>query len=219
MWYSYFKTALRKSNLRVDLRVYPGDEEVQLTEMELPSKLKSLVSSSIIKGLDIVGIVSRFGIGLGMKAQQIANDQHIDIKVIPGQDYYSIDKFHAVFYKIKQNVPVGLPIQKAIENCKNQSGKVMLYDLTKRQAKIIKNWKGTIYAPNIVEIYNPKSKGYKDLSVDYFKVISTAARTGSELESIPVYSELTRKQLIDLGFLNDEEGTDYTPGYLGGNNG
>ena len=219
MWYSYFKTALRKNNLRVDLRVYPGKEEQPLTALEEPSKLKSLVSSAIIKGLDVIGIVSRFGIELGQKAEQIARVQQIDLKVIPGQDYFSQDRVHAVFYKIKQNIPQGLPIQKAIEMCKNQGGKVMFYDLTKRQAKAIQAWKGTIYAPNVVEIYNAASKGYKDLDIDYFRVISTAARTANELESIPVFSELSRKQLIDLGFVDENEGTEYVPGYLGGANG
>lgn len=219
MWYSFTKTSLRKNNLRIDLRVYPGAEEVPLTDLEMPSKLKSLLSSAIIKGLDIVGIVSRFGVQLGQTAEVIAKKQHIDLKVIPGQDYFSQDRFKAVFYNLKQDMPPNLPIQQAIQNCKQQGGKVMLYDMTKRQAQAVADWKGTPYEPSIVEIYNAHSKAYKDLDVDYPRVISSAARSGNELETIPVYSELSRKQLVDLGFLGQDEGSEYVPGYLGGKNG
>lgn len=219
MWYSYIKTALRKNNLRVDLRVYPGDEEYQLTDKELPIKVKSILSSAIIKGLDIIGIVSIYGVRAGQVADQVAKNEHIDIKVIPGQDYKSAENFHAVFFNLQKDIQPGLPIHNAIHECKKQNGKVMLYDLSKSQAKSISDWQSTVYAPNLVEIYNAHARVYKDLDIDYPRVISSAARSANELEQIPAFSELPRKKLLEMGFISEAEGTEYVPGYLGGRNG
>jgi hypothetical protein len=214
VWYDLLKTALRKHNLRVDLRVYLGDEIKQSTVSEAESKIKSILSSSIIKGLDIIGVVSRFGVEPGIMAANQARQNNIDVKVIPGQDYYSADKVKAVFFNIKQNIPPGLPIKEAIIQAKNQNGKVLLYDLSRRAVRAIADWKSTSYEPDFVEIYNAKSKGYHDVDVDYPRVISSAAKSGAELEKIPVYTEMSRKQLVDFGFLQDNEGEEFTPGYL-----
>ncbi len=214
MWYDLLKTALRKHNLRVDLRVYLGEELKPSTVSEAESKIKSILSSSIIKGLDIVGVVSRFGVEPGIMAAQQAKQNNIDVKVIPGQDYYSADKIKAVFYNIKANIPAGLPIKEAIMQAKKQNGKVLLYDLSRRSVRAIADWKSTAYEPDFVEIYNAKSKGYHDMDVDYPRVISSAAKSGAELEKIPVYTEMGRNQLVDFGFLQEDEGEEFTPGYL-----
>lgn len=215
MWYSGFlKTALRKHNLRVDLRVYLGDEEQPSTQSEIESKIKSILSSAIIKGLDMIGIVSRFGIGPGLVAKQQAENSKIDLKVIPGQDYTSTEGFHAVFYNLKQDIPQGLGIQQAILKAKEQGGKVLLYDVHKAHARAAASWQSTKYEPDFIEIYNARSKAYKDLDIDYPRLISSAARSASELENIPVYTEVSRKRLVDFGLLGDEEGENYTPGYL-----
>lgn len=215
MWYSSFlKTALRKHNLRVDLRVYIGDELEPSSTQDIEAKIKSILSSAIIKGLDIIGIVSRFGIEPGQIASKQAIENKIDLKVIPGQDYISADKVKAVFYNLKQNIPPNLNIQDAIKQAKAQGGKVMLYDLSRSLAREIANWQSTPYEPDFVEIYNAHSKAYKDLDIDYPRIISSAARSGSELEDIPVYSEIPRNKLSNYGLLAEEEGENYVPGYL-----
>lgn len=217
MWYSNFtKSALRKHNLRVDLRIYAGEEYEPHNPQELPSKLKSILSSAIIKGLDVIGVVSIFGIEVGQQAKIIAEQNHIDVKVIPGQDYVSQDKYKCVFFNIRQNIPPNLPIQKAIMECKKQGGVVMLYDLAKSHAHEIKKWAGQPYEPNIVEIYNAHSKGYQDLDISFEKVVSTAARSGSELEEIPVYTNMSRSEAEKLQFMAPDEGSDYVPKYLEG---
>ena len=217
MWYTNFvKYSLRKHNVRLDLRVYTGDEVEPSTPEDLQNKVKSLASSAIIKGLDIVGIVSKYGIYVGQLAKQTAEQNQIDIKVIPGQDYKSADGFNAVFYNITQDIKQGLPIQQAIVEAKRQGGKTMLYNLTRNHAKLINHWKGQQFAPDLVEIYNAHSKGYKDLNIEYPRVISSAAISGSELEDIPVYTEMQREVLEKIGLLLEDEGSDYTPGYLRG---
>jgi len=122
--------------------------------------------------------------------------------------------FILYFFNIKQNIPPGLPIKEAIIQAKKQNGKVLLYDLSRRAVRAIADWKSTSYEPDFVEIYNAKSKGYHDVDVDYPRVISSAAKSGAELEKIPVYTEMSRKQLVDFGFLQENEGEEFTPGYL-----
>ncbi len=215
MWYLKFKKiSLRKHNLRVDLRVYPGDELEMPEEQELASKLKSLLSSSIIKGLDIIGITSRFGVQIGLFAKQLAEQNRIDIKVIPGQDYTTADKYKAVFYNIQQDIALGKMYMDAAKEVKAQGGKILLYDLSKSHARALNQIKETQLAPDFVEIYNAHSSVFKDLNIDFFEVISSAARSGSDLESIPVYTEIPRKKLVDIGLLQEEEGESYVPGYL-----
>lgn len=215
MWYLKFKKlSLRKHNLRVDLRVYPGDELEMPEEQELASKLKSLLSSSIIKGLDIIGITSRFGVKVGFFAKQLAEQNRIDIKVIPGQEYITADKYKAVFYNIQQDVPPGKMYMDAAKVVKSQGGKILLYDLSKSHARALNQIKGTQLAPDFVEIYNAHSSVFKDLDIDFFEVISSAARSGSDLERIPVYTEIPRKKLVEIGLLQEEEGESYVPGYL-----
>jgi hypothetical protein len=217
VWYTQFtKIALRKHNLRIDFRVYAGDETQAPNAQDLQPKLKSILSSAIIKGLDMIGLVSKFGIEVGLLAKQVAEQNKIDIKVIPGQDYISSDKAKAVFYNIKQNIKPGLTMQEAIAECKKQGGKAMLYDLTRSQARAIAGWQATQYEPDFVEIYNAKSKAYKDLDIDYPRVISSAASSSSELEQLPIFTELPRKKLQDYGLIAEDEGSNYVPGYLRG---
>jgi hypothetical protein len=217
VWYTTFiKEALRKHNLRIDFRVYPGEEESFLTDEQITPILKSLLSSAIIKGLDIIAIVSKFGMHYGKLADQISKNSGMDIKVIPGEDYYSSDKFQAVFFNLQQDIPKNLPIDKAISQVKQQGGKVMIYNCTRSQAKLINKWKGTSLQPDFVEVYNSKYKAFRDLDIDasYPLVISSSSRTANELEKAPVYTELSRKQLIEIGILQESEGVDFKPKYL-----
>jgi hypothetical protein len=217
VWYTqFFKYSLRKHNVRIDLRVYTGDELEQPDINDLQAKVKSIASSAIIKGLDVVGVVSKFGIYVGQLAKKTAEENQIDIKVIPGQDYKSADGFNAVFYNVQQDIKPGLMIQQAATEAKRQGGRVMLYDLSRSHAKEIEKWKGQPFAPDLVEIYNAHSKAYKDLNINYPRVISSAASSGSELEDIPVYTEIPRTTLEKIGFLTQGEGGDYIPGYLRG---
>lgn len=217
MWYSNFsKTALRKHNLRVDFRVYAGDEEKPPVRQELESKLKSILSSAIIKGLDIIGIVSKYGIEAGELAKQIAKSNGIDLKILSGQDYVSKENVKAVFFELKNNIPSGLPLKEAILQTKKLGGKCMVYDLSKRNSKIINTWKGHDYCPEFVEIFNAHSKAYKDLNIDLAKVVSSASRSGTDLENTPIYTEISRKYLSKIGLISEDEGINFTPEYLKG---
>lgn len=220
MWYSLFKAALRKHNLRADFRVYAGEEQTQPVESDLAPRLKSILSSAIIKGLDVIGIVSKFGIEIGNIARDLSEKNNIDVKVIPGQDYKSSDNYTAIFFNLQTNVPTGLDIISAIKQCKQQKGQVMLYNLTKTQNTFIEKTLSNDLLPDLVEIYNSHSKAYKDLTVTNHKVMSSAARSSNELEASPIYTEIPRKTLEDIGMIMSNEGVEYTPGYLrGGENG
>jgi hypothetical protein len=217
VWYSSFtKSALRKHNLRVDLRVYVSTEEEFPTKEELSPRVKSLLSSAIIKGLDIICVVSKFGIQIGNFAKQTAQASNIDVKILSGQDYLSLDNVKAVFINGTKNVPPGLPIKKAITIAKKHGAKILFYDLSKNLARTLDSWQSTPYEPDIVEIYNAQTKAYKDLDIDFPRVISSAAKSGTELETTPLYTEMSRRRLEDFGFLAKDEGVEYTPDYLKG---
>lgn len=215
MWYPKTVTSLRKHNLRADFRVYIGEELQPPNSTEIQSKIKSIVSAAIIKGLDIIGVVSRFGIEVGRLAEAQVKQNNVDLKVMPGQDYVSADKYKAVFYNIQQNIPTGKTIEQAITEAKRQGAKVLLYDLSKKQSKIISDWKGTVLEPDFVEIYNAHSQAYHDADIDYPRVISSAARSASELEKTRVYTEISRKNLVRFDLIHEDEGVNYVPGYLG----
>lgn len=215
MWYTgLIKLALRKNNLRVDFRVYPGDDLEVQDPLNLKVKIKQILSSAIIRSLDLIAIVSKQGIEPGNYAKEIAITSNLDIKVIAGQDYITPDGFNAVFYEIKQNIKPGLPIANAIAECRKQGGKFMVYGLSKKSARTIEKWKSSPYAPDFVEIWNDKSRLFRDMDIEYPEVMSSAATTSRQLEDSRVYTEMTRKDLQALGFLGEDEGVEYTPGYL-----
>ena len=89
-----------------------------------------------------------------------------------------------------------------------------MYDLHKRQAQIIANWQSTKYEPDLVEIFNAKSNVYHDMFIEYPKVISSAATSGSDLEHSGLYTEISRKKMQDLGLIAEGEGENFTPSYL-----
>ena len=88
-WYHIAKecTAIRKNVLRVDLCVFVDKEEAFSNEDYLNSTIKSILTSAIINGLDIVGVLSPDTPIVGLRAKQMAKEQQMDIVVASGQTY------------------------------------------------------------------------------------------------------------------------------------
>ena len=82
--------------MRVDLRVYSGDLSKMANTNDIGSALKSMLTSAIIKGLDMVGIVAPNSPEVGWQATKIAKESGLDIYVAPGEDYACGYKFHIV---------------------------------------------------------------------------------------------------------------------------
>jgi hypothetical protein len=215
-WYHKSKqcTALRKHVLRVDLCLFVDKESSFANENYLNSTIKSLLTAAIIKGLDIVGILSDENPNMGWKAYQMAESQNMDLKVIPGQTYICTGKELLYIYKLQQPVPANLSIEKACEFAHKNNGFVVAAKVTKRQVANLEKLQGSIYAPDAVEIFNDKTGGFRDFNIDFLKFISSGSTSANELEISNSFTLMDRKKLDEIGLLGEQEKVDYTPKYL-----
>lgn len=215
-WYQISKqcVALRKHVLRVDLCLFIDKETAFSNENFLNSTIKSLLTSAIIKGLDIVGILSEDSPNIGWKAYDMAESQKMDLKVIPGQTYKCVGKELLYIYKLREAVPSNLTIDKACEFAHKRNGFVVAANVTKRQVTNLEKLQGSIYAPDAVEIFNDKTGGFRDFNIDFLKFISSGSTSANELEISNSFTLMDRKELANIGLLAEDEKVDYTPKYL-----
>lgn len=215
-WYKTAKecVAIRKNVLRVDLCIFIDKEEQFANEDYLNSTIKSLLTSAIINGLDIVGILSADDPGVGLKAQKMSFEQKMDVVVIPGQTYVCRDNESLYIYKLTKPLPKNLTIDKACEFAHKQGGFVLAANVTKAIGQKINRLQGSLFAPDGVEIFNAKVGGYRDIDIDFPRFISSGATSANELEENNVFTLLERKKAVEMGFIQEEQGVDYTPKYL-----
>ena len=215
-WYKTAKecVAIRKNVLRVDLCIFIDKEEQFANEDYLNSTIKSLLTSAIINGLDIVGILSADDPSVGLKAQKMSLDQKMDVVVVPGQTYICRDNESLYIYKLTKPLPKNLTIDKACEFAHKQGGFVLAANVTKAIGQKINRLQGSLFAPDGVEIFNAKVGGYRDIDIDFPRFISSGATSANELEENNVFTLLERKKAVEMGFIQEEQGVDYTPKYL-----
>ena len=215
-WYKTAKecVAIRKNVLRVDLCIFIDKEEQFANEDYLNSTIKSILTSAIINGLDIVGILSADDPTVGLRAQQMSLDQKMDIAVVPGQTYICRDNESLYIYKLTKPVPKNLTIDKACEYAHKQGGFVMVANVTKAIGQKINRLQGSIYAPDAAEVFNAKTGGYRDIDIDFPRFVSSGATSANELEETNVFTLVERKKAVEMGFIHEEQGVDYVPKYL-----
>lgn len=200
--------------LRVDLRVHPGDMSQMANPNDVQSTLKSLITSAIIKGLDLVGIVTPNSSQAGWQATQIAKESGMDVFVVPGEEYTCADKHKLVVYNLKEPMHLNLTVDKAIKFAHDRGGWVMAINVTKRQAQQLNKLKDTISAPDAIEIYNDVSGGYMDVEVQYPRFVSSASDSPNALEKSRTYTLIHRNEMEAMGLLPEGEGSEYIPQYL-----
>lgn len=215
-WYSNSRlcTALRKHVLRVDLSIFIDDENALSNVTYLSSTIKSILTASIIKGLDVIGILTYNTPAIGWKAVQMAKEQQMDIVVIPGEFYTCKDGEQIYIYKLKNPMKKNLSLSEVCNIAHSQDGYVVITNVTKRQVQILDKLQGSNYAPDAVEIFNAKVGGYKDHNIDYPKFISSGSNSATELENTNVFTLLDRKKAEEMKLLQKDEGIDYVPKYL-----
>ncbi len=215
-WYKTAKecVAIRKNVLRVDLCIFIDKEEQFANEDYLNSTIKSLLTSAIINGLDIVGILSADDPSVGLRAQKMSFEQKMDVVVVPGQTYVCRDNESLYIYKLTKPLPKNLTIDKACEFAHKQGGFVLAANVTKAIGQKINRLQGSLFAPDGVEIFNAKVGGYRDIDIDFPRFISSGATSANELEENNVFTLLERKKAVEMGFIQEEQGVDYTPKYL-----
>jgi hypothetical protein len=217
-WYRTSKQifALRKHVMRVDLHVHAGDLADFTDEQIRNQAIKSILSAAVIQGLDLIGIVSHDGPQMGNLAIQISKKEQYDLFVLAGHEYVSTDKFRLIAYNIQEPVPANLTFEQASRWAHENKGYVMVTDVTRRQAQILNKVKGTISAPDAIELYNTAIGSYADLDVDpdYLTFVNSAAKSAANLESTNVFTLINRKDLEASGLLPKGEGMEYVPKYL-----
>lgn len=215
-WYKISKNtvSLRKHVLRVDLCIFIDNETSFGDPAYLESTVKSLLTAAIIKGLDVVGILTEKNPKIGWLAYKMAIDQKMDLKVIPGQTYKCSTGELLYVYKLQEAIPENLSIDKACDFAHKRNGYVIAASVTKRQVQNLEKLQGSIYAPDAIEIFNDKIGGFKDVDVDYKKFISSGSTTANELEISNSFTLVDRKELEKMGMLVENELIDYTPKYL-----
>ncbi len=215
-WYKTAKEclAIRKNVLRVDLCVFIDKEEQFANEDYLNSTIKSILTSAIINGLDIVGILSADDPSVGLRAQRMSIEQKMDVVVVPGQTYICKDNESLYIYRLTKPLPKNLTLDKACELAHKQGGFVMAANVSKAIGQKINRLQGSLYAPDAVEVFNAKTGGYRDIDIDFPRFVSSGATSANELEETNVFTLVERKKAVEMGFIHDEQGVDYTPKYL-----
>lgn len=215
-WYQTAKqcTALRKTTLRVDLAVFIDDEQSFTSENVLMSTVKSLLTAAIVKGIDVIGILSTVSPNAGWIAWQMALDQQMDIAVLPGQVYKCLKGEVIYVYKIKEKMKPGLDLPKACAFAHKVGGYVIVTNLSKQKASELDKIQGSAYAPDGVEIYNQKNGSFRDMDIDFPKFITSASTSANGLEQSNAFSLIERKEAERIGLLAPNQGIDFEPKYL-----
>jgi predicted metal-dependent phosphoesterase TrpH len=209
-------TALRKHVMRVDLHVHAGDLKDFKDEQLRNQSIKSILAAAVITGLDVIGIVSHDGPQMGQIAQQISKQENYDLYVIPGHEYLCSDKFRIIGYNVNQPIPPGMTYEQAATWIHKNKGYVLVTDMTRRQSQTLNKLKGTVSAPDGIELYNTAVGWYMDLDIDedYQEFMNSAAKSANSLENTNVYTLINRKELERSGLIPAGTGMDYVPKYL-----
>ena len=194
--------------------VFIDKEEAFSNEDYLNSTIKSILTSAIINGLDIVGVLSPDTPIVGLRAKQMAKEQQMDIVVAPGQTYICSGKEELYIYNLVKAVPRNLSIDKACGFVHDNNGFVLVTNVSSKLAPTLNRLQGSKYAPDGVEIFNAKSGGYRDVDIDFPRFVNSGATSASDLDNSNVFTLIQRKTAQEMGFLQGDEGVDYTPKYL-----
>ena len=202
-WYHIAKecTAIRKNVLRVDLCIFIDKEEAFSNEDYLNSTIKSILTSAIINGLDIVGILTADSPNVGIRAKQMASQQQMDIVVVPGQTYICSGKEELYIYNLEKPVPKNLSIDKACGYVHDNNGFVLATNVNSKLGATLNKLQGSKYAPDGVEIFNAKTGAYRDIGIDFPRFVNSGATSANDLENNNVFSLLPRKTAQEMGFI------------------
>ena len=194
--------------------VFIDKEEAFSNEDYLNSTIKSILTSAIINGLDIVGILSPDAPYVGLKAKQMAQQQQMDLVVVSGQTYKCSGKEELYIYNLLKPVPMNLSIDKACGYVHDNNGFVLATNVNSKLAMTLNRLQGSKFAPDGVEIFNAKSGGYRDVDIDFPRFVNSGATSASDLDNSNVFTLMQRKTAQEMGFLQGDEGVDFTPKYL-----
>jgi hypothetical protein len=225
MWYPRMtREAIRKHALNADLHIHSLDDaqtgQDAAEEVQRPHLL-DILGSAIVKGLDIVGIVSRNNFWPGQLAGQIAKERSYDITCLAGVEAKSAEGVHCIVYNATTVPTQGEPLTNICRRAHREGGIVMAIQPSRRNTQRMNHVAGSEAAPDMIEIFNDQtlggySKAFVDTGPDeaFLLVMNSAARNARDLDESKMMSKIPRKFLVERNILGDEEGVDYTPPYL-----
>ena len=194
--------------------IFVDKEEAFSNEDYLNSTIKSILTSAIINGLDVVGILSPDTPVVGLRAKQMAIQQQMDIVVFPGQTYFCTGKEELYIYNLTKPVPKNLSIDKACGFVHDNNGFVLATNVNSKLGATLNKLQGSKFAPDGVEIFNAKSGGYRDIDIDFPIFVNSGSTSANDLDESNVFTLIPRKTAQEMGFIQGDEGVDYTPKYL-----
>lgn len=226
MWYSgcMIKESLRKNNLNTDLHIHALEDPN--TGQDAPENIQyrhliDIIGSAILKGLDIIGIVSRYSFHPGLLCQRIIKEKQYDLICLAGIEVESLEDVHVIIYNSSVIPKSGLPIEQICRIAHKNGGVVMAIQPSRRSVQKLNKLVGTSSAPEFIEIFNDitqggYSKSFVDTSPDpkFELVMNSAARNSKDLDRSMMVSRIPRQFLIQKGILEADEGVDFIPPFL-----
>jgi hypothetical protein len=216
MWWNRSRQveALRKTNIRVDMRTYASDPSLMMDPGQSQGAAMSLLNTAIMRGLDVIGVVSPETPEVGWTALQIARKDNLDISVVPGEDYTCSDGTKIIGFLMKQPIPRNLNLEQACEHAHQNDGFVMVYQLSKSETNKINRMLHTPQCPDAIEIYSAHQGAFQDTAVNLPKFVNSGAVNPSELGTAKSYTSIPRKEFEGLGLIPEGLGIDFTPNYI-----
>lgn len=216
--------ALRKHNLNVDLHIHcmadtdsgqDGPPRLQAIYM------KSICGAAVMKGLDVIGIVSKNSFDPGRVCQQIAAQNQYDLAVLSGVEVKSSEGVSTVVFNAT-TVPIeGEPLQAMCKRAHAEGGIVMVIQPSKHNMQKVNEVAGTPDAPDMIEIYNDMAKSgyvhaFSDINAapEFQLVVNSAAKSPQELDASVMMTRIPRDYFVEKGIIQEEQGVDYVPPYL-----
>lgn len=220
------RLALRKHNLNADLHIHAyedpntgqeGDDVSQRTH------LQSVCASAVLKGLDIIGIVSHTSFRPGIMCKQIINEKRYDLLCLAGVEVQTAEGTNLIVFDAQTVPRSGDPIENICQTAHSEGGVVMAIQPNKRNMQKMNKIAGQPTAPDFIEIFNDITKGgYSNAFIDigptpeFQLMMDSASRNASDLDKSMMMTRIPRQFMIDKGIITGDEGVDYVPPYLQG---
>lgn len=216
--------ALRKHNLNADLHIHCLENPEAGTEGDPNQQaiyMRSICGSAVMKGLDIIGIVSHVSFEPGNICQQIIGQHDYDLHVMAGVEAKSAEGIATIVYDAQTIPQNGEQIEQICQRAHQEGGTVMVIQPSKRNMQHLNKIAGRPTAPDFIEMYNDMAKGGYvhtfvdiDAAPEYHLVVNSAAKNPQELDRSVMMTRIPRDFLTEKGILVEDQGVNYTPPYL-----
>jgi len=210
------RTALRRGDLRADLRVrLPARAEIG-TDEELYVLLHQFMTAATVRGLDVIGIVSDW-LRPGQIAQYIAQQKKIDIYPIPGIEIVTTEGIGVLAYNIPEEISNRLSLDETLAQIKNMGGFAVIIQPSKRWTQRINKLLNQEWAPSAIEIWcENMSREYFDEDIDpkYLTIVTSGAENPTQLQETHIHTRIPRQWFVGNGSMDKETGKDFQPEYL-----